>query len=292
MSPVGDGANDNRHRKAAVHIRIRRSGSRVAARGARAAAACADDWSPLFDGARAGVEPYLPAFRTGLQEFGFVEGQNVAIEYRFAERRYDRLVALAAELVGLRVDVIFAAGSSPVVAKAATSTIPIVFSTGTDPVKSGLVASLNRPGGNVTGIAFLANALTTKQLELLHQILPRATTVGFLVNPDGPNTELQTGNAQEAARDLGQALVVVKARTKSDFEPDFTMLVEQHSGALLVSVDTLFASERDRLAELAARHAIPSMSFMREFAAAGGLAVTAPTLPRRIVRPAAMLARF
>ena len=124
-----------------------------------------------------------------------------------------------------------------------------------------------------TGIAFLANALTTKQLELLHQILPRATTVGFLVNPDGPNTELQTGNAQEAARDLGQALVVVKARTKSDFEPDFTMLVEQHSGALLVSVDTLFASERDRLAELAARHAIPSMSFMREFAAAGGLAL-------------------
>ena len=120
MSPVGDGANDNRHRKAAVHIRIRRSGSNLAARGARASSGLCRRFRFLFDGARAGVEPYLQAFRTGLQEFGFVEGQNVAIEYRFAERRYDRLVALAAELVGLRVDVIFAAGSSPVVAKAAT----------------------------------------------------------------------------------------------------------------------------------------------------------------------------
>jgi putative ABC transport system substrate-binding protein len=227
----------------------------------------------LFDGSRGSSEENSsPPFQTGLKETGFVEGKNVAIEYRFADGRYDRLPSLAAELVGRNVDVIFAAGYAAVAAKTATSTIPIVFATGVDPIRLGLVASLNRPGGNVTGATFLSSALTAKQLELLHQIVPNAATVGFLVNPDAADAELQTGNAQAAARELGQRLQVVQARSESDLDAAFATLVQQHAGALLVGPDPFLFSERDRVADLAARDAIPAMSFEREFAVAGGLA--------------------
>ena len=216
----------------------------------------------------------LAAFHKGLSEIGYVEGKNVAIEYRWAELQYDRLPALAAELVDRRVTVIAATGGglSPLAAKAATSTIPIVFVAGDlDPVKSGLVASLSRPGGNITGVTLLLSALGAKRLEMLRALMPTATIDGLLVNPSNPNSEAQAKESQEAARTLGIQLNVLRASTDRELDTAFVAIVQRRAGALLIGNDSFFLSRRDRLVAMAARHAVPTMYFVREFAVAGGL---------------------
>jgi putative tryptophan/tyrosine transport system substrate-binding protein len=212
-------------------------------------------------------------FRQGLAEVGYVEGQNVAIEYRWAEGQNDRFPALAADLIRRQIVVIFAGGTAPTLAaKAATTTIPIVFNTGGDPVEIGLVASLNRPGGNVTGVSFLNNALTGKQLELLHELVPNAAVIGFLVNPNNPIlAESDTRNVRAAARALGLQVHILHAGTDRDFDTVFATLVQLRAGALLIAGDGFFNSRMERLAALATRHALPAMYQLREFAGAGGL---------------------
>jgi putative tryptophan/tyrosine transport system substrate-binding protein len=215
----------------------------------------------------------VTAFLQGLQQTGNVEGRNVTIEYRWAEGQYDRLPALAADLVGHPMAVIAAAGgiASVLAAKAVTKAIPIVFLTGDDPVKFGLVASLNRPGGNLTGVTFLSPALEAKRLELLRQLVPTATTIAVLVNPNSPGAEARLKDVREAARLLGQQFSIVDAGSEADFEVAFVGLVQQRAGALIVVSDPLFNNHRDQLTALAARRAIPAIYFDREFAAAGGL---------------------
>ena len=216
--------------------------------------------------------PFLAAFRTGLNEAGFVEGRNVAIELRWAEGHYDRLPALAADLVGRKAQVIVATGvSAALAAKAVTTTIPIVFNTGGDPVKFGLVASLNRPGGNVTGVASLGKVLMAKQLELLHELVPKALAFAFLVNPNDAVAALDTDDAQAAANALGRRLLVVKAGTESEIDKAFASAVEQQSGGLLVQVNSFLQSRRDQLVAAAARHRLPAVYYWRDFSAAGGL---------------------
>jgi putative tryptophan/tyrosine transport system substrate-binding protein len=221
-------------------------------------------------GEAAGV---VAAFHQGLREAGFVEGQNVAIEYRWAEGHYDRLPGLVADLVRRQVPVIAAGGGSVVViaAKAATATIPIVFISDGDPVKNGLVASLNRPGGNVTGIYQLSSGLEAKRLGLLHELVPNATTVAALVNPNYPDAESQVTEVQEAARTLDLQVHVLKVSSESDFDTAFPTLVQQRAGALLVATDPFFFSRRDQLVALAARHAVAAIYQFREFAVSGGL---------------------
>jgi putative tryptophan/tyrosine transport system substrate-binding protein len=215
----------------------------------------------------------LPAFRTGLSEVGFVENQNVAIEYRWADGEYDRLPALATDLVRRQVAVIFAGGSPApaAAAKAATATIPIVFANGIDPVQFGLVASLNRPGGNVTGVTFLTGDLGAKRLGLLHELLPNAAVVALLVKGDNPNVESISREAPETARLLGLQLSVLDARTEQDIDAVFASIAQQKTGAVLVSADAFFASRIDQFVRLAAYYAIPTIYFVREFVAAGGL---------------------
>jgi putative ABC transport system substrate-binding protein len=215
----------------------------------------------------------VAAFRQALSEAGYVERRNMSIEYRWAENQYDRLPGLAADLIGRDVTVIATPGSTPaaLAAKAATTTIPIVFSSGSDPVKLGLVASLSRPGGNVTGMSFLTNLLVTKQFDLLHDLVPAARVIGLLVNPNFPDSENLTKDAQAAADTRGQKLVVVKANTESDLDPAFTTLVQQRIGALLVTAEPFFFSRREQLAALSARHAMPTIHSLREFVAAGGM---------------------
>jgi putative tryptophan/tyrosine transport system substrate-binding protein len=215
----------------------------------------------------------LAAFRQGLKETGYVEGQNVAIEYRWAENQYDRLPALAADLVRLGVAVIAALGGgiSALAAKAATSTIPIVFNGAADPVKSGLVASFNRPGGNLTGYIQLDNMLVGKQLELLQKLIPDATTIAVFVNSDSSAAESVTRDAQEAVHSMGQQLLVFKARAEGEFDAAFATMVQQKAEALLVVSDTFFFGLRNRLAALATQHRIPAIYTYREYAAAGGL---------------------
>jgi putative ABC transport system substrate-binding protein len=214
----------------------------------------------------------VAAFRQGLNEIGYVEGQNVAIEFRWARGDSDRVPGLAKELIGRRVNIIFTSDTSASVAvKTATATIPIVFQVGGDPVKLGLVGSLNRPGGNITGVSQFANVLEGKRLELLHELLPAANAIGFLINPNSPNADSQIRDAREAARTFGLKLAILNASGERDFETAFASLVQQGIGALLLGADPLFFSRRDQLVSLAARHAIPTIYSFREFAAVGGL---------------------
>jgi putative ABC transport system substrate-binding protein len=213
------------------------------------------------------------SFRRGLNEVGYVEGQNVAIEYRWAEGRLDRLPPLAADLVRRQVAVIAATGgnNSALVAMAATSTIPIVFTSNDDPVKRGLVASLNRPGGNVTGVSWFAAELGPKRLGLLHELVPNATIVAFLSNPNNPESARQPAELQEAARAIGLQLVVLTATTPGGIDAAFTAMVQNRVGALLVGSDPFFFSRREQIVALAAEHAIPTIYAGRETAGADGL---------------------
>ena len=215
----------------------------------------------------------LRAFRQGLKEAGYVEGQNVAIEYRWAEGQNNRLPALAAELVQRHVDVIAAAGGTPsaVAAKAATATIPVVFGVAVDPVKIGLVASLNRPGGNLTGITNLNVEVGPKRLELLRELIPTATNIAVLVNPTSPIAEPFARAMQAAARTLGQQVYVLQASAEQDFDKVFADLVRMRAGALVISPDVFFNTKIEQLAVLSLRHAVPAIFQYREFAAAGGL---------------------
>jgi putative ABC transport system substrate-binding protein len=219
-----------------------------------------------------GPSPFMAAFRQGLSEAGYVEGQNVAIEYRWAEGHYDRLPALAADLVGRKVDLIMASSPpSALAAKSATSTIPIVFRSGADPVRDGLVASLARPGGNLTGVSFVADELTAKRLELLSELVPRARVIALLVNPNNSTAERVIRDVQEAARTKGLQLHVLKGSSESEIDTAFASLVQLHAGALVVAGDPFLSSRREQLVALAARHAVPSSYAWREFAASGGL---------------------
>jgi putative tryptophan/tyrosine transport system substrate-binding protein len=212
------------------------------------------------------------AFRRGLNETGFIEGRNVAVEYRWAEGYYDRLPGLAAELVRLPVAVLAASGITAArAAKASTVTIPIVFSTGGDPVKLGLVTSLNKPDGNLTGVATLGKMLAAKQFEVLHELVPKADAVAFLSNPNNAATEDETSDLHAAAGALGQKLIVVNAGTEGDFDAAFAAIVQRRAGALLIQADPFFNSRREQLVALAARHAVPAISPYLDYAAAGGL---------------------
>jgi len=214
--------------------------------------------------------PLLAAFRQALTEAGFVEGQNVAIEYRWAEGQYDRLPALAAELVRRKVVLVVAGdGPSALAAKAATTTIPIVFNTGIEPVQAGLVTSLSRPGGNLTGINMIAGPLPAKQLGILHDLVPAAGTIAVLINPNNANAERDAATVQDAARAIGVQIVVTKAVVETDFENVFAILARERAGALLVNSDVFFTSRRDQIVALAARQALPLMSSWREFVVAG-----------------------
>jgi len=216
----------------------------------------------------------LLAFRQGLSQIGYVDGKNVAIEYRWAEGQNDRLPAMAADLVRRQVAVIATPGSTPaaLAAQAATTTIPIVFSIGGDPVQFGLVASLNRPGGNLTGGTFLSIEVGPKRLELLHELLPMATVVGLLVNPTNPNlAEPTTKNLRAAAHALGLQLHILNASTDRDFDTVFATLIQLQLGALVIGADPFFSSRLEQLAALTVRHAVPTVYQSREFTAAGGL---------------------
>jgi len=217
--------------------------------------------------------PSTLGFRRGLAEIGYVEGQNVAVEYRWAEGRYDRLPALAADLVRRRVAVIAAGGTAApaLAAKAATSTIPIVFQTGSDPVKDGLVASLNRPGGNVTGVSRMSFALGPKRLELLHELVPKATAIAFLVNPANPVAPSQIEEIREPTRSLGLQVHVLEASSERQIEIAFETFAQQRLGALLLANDTFLHGRRELFIALATRHVIPVMYAGREAVAAGGL---------------------
>jgi putative ABC transport system substrate-binding protein len=213
------------------------------------------------------------AFHKGLGEVGYVEGRNLTVEYRWADDHLDRLPALAAELVALRVSVIATANASAaaLAAKGASSTIPIVFAIGADPVQFGLVASLNRPGGNLTGVSFLSNLLVAKQIGLLQEFIPTAFELGLLVNPNNPNAEPDTIQASAAAASLGRRILVAKASSKDDLETAFAILAEHRVGALVVLPDALFSAQGEQLATLTVRHAIPAIYANRAYADAGGL---------------------
>jgi putative ABC transport system substrate-binding protein len=215
----------------------------------------------------------VAAFRDGLKQTGYVEGQNTAVEYRWADGDYHQLPRLADDLVQRNVAVIFAAGSAApaLAAKAASAIIPIVFAHGADPVKLGLVASLNRPGGNITGISFLTADLGAKRLGLMHELAPHISVGAVLVNPNNPNAESVAKDAEESARALGLQFHVFRAGTDQDINAVFAALMQRQIGLLLVSADPLFFDRRAQLVTLAARHAVPAIYFAREFVVAGGL---------------------
>jgi putative tryptophan/tyrosine transport system substrate-binding protein len=211
------------------------------------------------------------AVRQGLKEMGYIEGQNLRIEYRAAEGQYDRLPALAADLVRSRVEVILADGLPAArAAQAATTTIPIVFLIGGDPVREGLVTRLNRPEGNLTGVTAILGELTGKRLQLLRQVVPAATVIGVLVNPSNPNVEFGLREVDEAGRSLGQHLQIMEASSESDFDAIFATLVQRGAGALLIADDPLFGLRGEQLVALPARHALPAI-FTREYVLSGGL---------------------
>ena len=214
----------------------------------------------------------ISAVRQGLKEAGYIEGRNVAIKYRSAGGRFDRLPGLAAELVADPVAVIIALSpSAALAAKAATATIPIVFGTGADPVELGLVSSLNRPGGNVTGVTYLINTLGAKRLELLRELVPSAKVIGVLINPRNPTSQSQTADVQAAARAHGIELMIENASSDRDIDAAFTSFVQHHVNAVIMGADSLFLSRREQLVELATRHALPTIYYLREFADIGGL---------------------
>jgi putative tryptophan/tyrosine transport system substrate-binding protein len=248
---------------------------------------------PLFSGAQQKPMPvigflgsdspgpaasYLPAFHQGLSETGYVEGQNVVIEYRWAEGQYDRPPALVADLVGKGVDVIVTSGTPPALAaKAATSTIPIVFSVG-DPIEIGLVASLARPGDNLTGVSLMSTELMPKRLELVSELVPQAAVIALLVNPNNPIAERTMRDVQEAARAKGVQLQILKAGTEGEIDATFATLLELQAGALVVVADPFFGARREQLVALAAHHAVPTIYFRRQFAELGGLISYASSL--------------
>jgi putative tryptophan/tyrosine transport system substrate-binding protein len=218
------------------------------------------------------VAQYLASLKQGLKEGGYIEGQNVAIEYRSAEGQYGQLPALAADLVRRQVTVIISLSLAAArAAQAATTTIPIVFTSATDPVKDRLVASLSRPGGNLTGVSLLTGELIQKRLELLRDVMPNATMIAVLVNPNNPNAEENLRLAQEAARVIGQRILIVKAGAAIDFDAAFVTIVQQRAEALVIAGDPFFNSQIEQLAALTVRHAVPAIYQQREFAVAGGL---------------------
>ena len=232
----------------------------------------------------ASPEPYAAIranFLQGLQETGYVVGQNVTIEYRWAEGRYDRLPDLAADLVRRQVAVLIAGGgpAPALAAKSATSTIPIVFVMGDDPLRHGLVASLSRPGGNVTGASFFTTALGAKRLELLRDIVPKVSAIAYLVNPNNPEAEPQTKDVREAARALGLDLQVLNATNEGEIDAGFASLIQFRAGALLVGSDPYLLSRRNRIAALTIRHAVPAITSSRQHVAAGALASYGNNIP-------------
>ena len=227
----------------------------------------------FLNGASYELSKYLVrAFHQGLNETGYVEGRNVAIEYRSAEGKYDRLPALALDISRLNVNVIVATGTpTGLPAKAATTTIPIVFVTGSDPIEQGLVTNLNRPTGNVTGATTLAVELGRKRMELLHELVPAARLIGVLINPTGPNLKAVLQDMHAAARTVGLPIHIVHASTEGDFDGAFPSLVQRRVGGLVIGTDTFFNSQSGRLAALTVRYAMPAIYQYREFVAAGGL---------------------
>src|SRR5262245_16134026 len=224
----------------------------------------------------------LRAFRQGLGEAGYLEGKNVAIEYRWAEGRYDRLPELAHDLARGQVAVIAATGGepSPLAAKAATATTPIVFTLGGDPVEAGLVASLARPGGNLTGTTIMAVEMGPKRLDFVRQLVPNTTAIAMLINPSFPTALSEARGVQAAARALGIQINVLNASTEREIDAAFGNLMQQKAGALIVGTDPFLLGQRDQLAGLAARHAVPTMYFLREFVQAGGLMSYGPDIRR------------
>jgi putative tryptophan/tyrosine transport system substrate-binding protein len=215
----------------------------------------------------------VAGFHQGLKETGYIEGQNATIEYRWAQGQYDRLPELAADLVRRRVAVIVASGGdpSPQIAKSATQTIPIVFGMFGDPVREGLVESLNRPGGNATGVTIFGPAAVTKRLQLLHDLVPNHAVTAFLMNPNNPNGGIEMGAVQTAATSLGRQIFVVNASSESGLDAAFAQMVQQRIGALLGASDPFLFNRRDQIVSLAARHGIPAIYYLRDFAHAGGL---------------------
>jgi len=226
----------------------------------------------------ADVPHWVAAFRQGLKEAGFVEGQNVAIEFRSADNQLDRLPALVADLIRQPVAVIVGNTDAALAAKAATTTVPIVFASGSDPVRDGLVASLNRPGGNVTGLVYFAAVLGAKRLELLRQLVPRATTIAVLVNPNTPLTEAERKDVQAAAQAIGQQLIIFDISSDRDIETAFAAFVQRGAGALLVGTGGFLNSNRERIAAVANRHAMPASYSQREGVVAGGLMSYGPSI--------------
>ena len=216
---------------------------------------------------------YGARFREGLKETGFIEGQNVAVEYRWAQGHYDRLPGFAADLVRRNVNVIAATGGepSPQVAKAATQTIPIVFTSNGDPVREGLVASLNRPGGNATGVTIFGASAVTKRLQLLHDLLPHVAVFGFLMNPNHPNSNAEMKVAEAAARSIGKAMLIFSASSESEIEAAFAKMAQQQVGALIGGSDTFLSERRETIVSLAAKYRIPAIYYVRAFAEDGGL---------------------
>ena len=235
----------------------------------------------LANASPSGFAPFVAAFGRGLSEVGYVDGQNVTIEYRWAENQRDRLSGFAADLVRRQVAVIVATGgfAPAIAAKAATATIPIVFTGGGDPVKLGLVASLGRPGGNATGVLNISAVLTAKRLELLRELVPAATMIAVLFNSASSDAAAQVREIQEAARTIGQQIHVVNASHERDFDAAFATVVQKRAGALLVGADPLFTSRRTHLVTLAAKHAIPASYSFRDLVVAGGLMSYGANLP-------------
>jgi putative ABC transport system substrate-binding protein len=230
---------------------------------------------------------HLGAFREGLRELGYVEGQNIAIEYRWAEGKYDRLPGLAAELVSLKVDIIVATALPAIqAAKQATGTIPIVMTSSLDPVATGFAANLARPGGNITGLSAMAPEIVGKQLELLKELVPKVSRVALLGNPANPGTAPMVRRAQDAARELGIRLQPLEARSPSEIDNAFAAMTRERAGALLVLLDVMFADHRARIADLAAKHRLPAVYGLQDFAEVGGLIVYGSSFVDRFRRAA------